>query len=263
MEKLLLWRSKITKWFSSRDYSNWKSLFLILSVLLTVFVTLFVEYDSIVFWFAIVTSSVISWSISCIGTATVKIESGRVSLAWGFINYSLFVAITPLFNFKQEWGTSYVIGLFFAFVCSILLTCFCSYISYLLKLNEEKEDSSFFHNKESKFNRCLFYTFVVIVSLVIAMENEGKQIMSYHKKQETEHQNIIFSKEKWYPVTEWHTEIIEGNTVYVVKCDRGRIGVYPSIYPKIRDINNKTQIKYIAGKQKYGLIFPERLEIKN
>ena len=133
MKKLLLsLKSQITGWLTSNNYSNWKTVFFTLSIILCLCITLSFEYDPIIFWCAFITSVAISWSISCWGTASVQIESFRVSLGWGFINYSLFIKLASLYVVKKEWGTEYVLGLFVAFIASLLLVGFCSYISYLL-----------------------------------------------------------------------------------------------------------------------------------
>lgn len=272
MKKLLSLKSKITGWFASnrfikwlafKNYSNWKTLFLILSVVLSLCVTLSSEYDRVIFWSALISSVFIFWSISCWGTASVKIDSFRVSLGWGFINYSLFLKIFSLFVSKNEWGVEYILGIFPAFIVSLLLVCFCSYISYLLKLNETKEDSSFFHIRESRFNRCIFYLLISIFALIFLMHEEGNEVQKYKTDKEIEAKNIQYQKETWQPITEWHTEILNGNTIYVVKCKKGRLGIYPSKYPQIRDINKNTKIKCLVGVKKDGLIFPERLEIQN
>jgi hypothetical protein len=265
MKTLLLWRDKITRWFTSKDYNNWKTIFFSLSVLFGLFVTLKFEYDTLIFWTAIITSITIAWSLfELFGVATVRINSARVSLAWGFINYSLFVTIASLLLSKKEWGgNSYILGIGLAFIASFILVRICSYISYLLKLNEEKEDESIFYNKESRFNRCNFYIVLSIFLLIFLIDKEGTNIKNYEYQKKIEQQTILFSKEKWYTVTEWHTEILNGNTIYIIKCAKGRLGIYPSKYPQIRDINSKTQIKYLNGEKKGGVVLPEKLEIKN
>ena len=63
MKTLLLWRSKITKWLTLKNYDNWKTVFFSLSVLFSLFVTLKFEYDALIFWTAIITSVAISWSL--------------------------------------------------------------------------------------------------------------------------------------------------------------------------------------------------------
>ena len=264
MKKTLLsLKSQTTKWLASKNYSSWKTLFLVLSVILSLCVTLSSEYDSTIFWFAFIISVAISWSISCWGTASVQIESFRVSLGWGFINYSLFLGIASLFVSKQEWGTEYIIGLFFAFIVSLLLVRFCSYISYLLKLNKTKEDSSFYHISDSKFNRCIFYSLLSIFTLMYVMYTEVEQMQKYETNRRIEQKNIQYQKEIWQPITEWNVETLNGNTIYIVKCKKGRLGVYPSKYPQIRDINKNTKIKFLVGEKKNGLIFPERLDVLN
>lgn len=265
MENLLLWGGQITKWFTSKDYNNWKTVFLGLSVLFGLFVTLKFEYDTLIFWTAVITSVAITLSLfELFGIATVLINSVRVSLAWGFINYSLFVTISSLLLSKEEWGISYILGIGLAFIASFILVRICSYISYILKLNSDNyEYSIFYPNKRSSLNRCNFYIILSIFFLMFLLHKEGTNIKIYKDQQKIEQQNILFNQEKWYSVTEWHTEILNGNTIYVVKCAKGRIGIYPSKYTQIRDINSKTKIKYLAGQKKNGLIFPEKLEIKN
>ena len=264
MGNLLLWRSKITKWLTLKDYDIWKTIFLVFSMVLTYFVALCFERDTFIFWTAAITSVAIVWSLyeCCWGTATVQIDSLRVCVAWGFINYSLFVIISSLLVSKKEWGTEYF-GMFFAFIASFILVITCSYISYLLKLNNDKEDSSIFRNKVSKFNGCIFYIICSVFFLMFLASKEGKQLSNYKEKQRIEKQTTLFSQEKWYTVTEWHTEILNGNTIYIIKCAKGRVGIYPSKYPQIRDINSNTKIKYIKGSEKGGVIIPEKLEIKN
>lgn len=263
MEKLLLLRSKITRWFTSENYNNWKTLFLVFSVLLTAIVTLYFERNSTIFWFTLITSIIICWSISPLGSSSIEIDSGRVCLAWGLLNYSLFTAVASSLISEQEWGTSIVLGFFVACVLSFILVRLCPYISYLIKLNTTKEDNSPFYDKKTRFNRCNVYIAVSALFFMLLIAEEGKDIKKYKEQQVIEQQNINFSKEEWYTVREWHTEILNGNTIYVIKTAKGRIGVYPSNYPKIRDVNNKTKIKYLAGQKKDGLTFPIKLEIKN
>ena len=264
MEKLLLWRDKITKWFTSQDYDNWKTVFFALSILVSIFVTFKFGYNPLIFWVALVISVVISWSLSFWGTARIKLESGRVFGAWGFINYSLFVTIASSLFTKEYYGNEYLRGFSLAFATSILLVVFCSYVSYLLRLNPTKEDNdSDFCEKKSKFNGCTFYFIVVFCVCVGLLCKEGNAIQAFKEQQKIEQTNTLFKQAKWYPVLEWHTEILNGYTIYVIKCARGNIGIYPADYPQVRDINSKTRIKYVSGYQKAGLIFPKKFEIKN
>lgn len=62
---------------------------------------------------------------------------------------------------------------------------------------------------------------------------------------------------------EWHTEILNGNTIYIVKYAKGRLGISPYKYPQIRDINSQTKIKFLGNQKEGGLIAPEKLEILN
>jgi len=258
MKRLLFFKNPATSWL---EY--WKTLFLVLSIILSLFVHLSFDFDLFIFVFAILTSIFIGWSVSDFGTATVQIPSTRVAIGWGFINYALFVTISSLFIENKEWGITRVSGFAIAFILSLLLTRFCSYISYLLKLSDIKEDEGVFSDEVSKFNGISFYILFSIASVGYSVCDEGSQTKAFENKQETEQKNILYSKETWQPVIEWHTEILQGNTLYIVKCQKGRLGIYPSKYPKIRDINANTQIKFLAGETKGGLIFPERLEIRN
>ena len=260
MEKLLLLRSKITRWFTSENHSLWRTVFFIITVLSAGFVSFYFGYDPLIFWTAVITSVVIALSLfePC-DFAQNSLESLRVSLAWGCINYSLFVTISSLLLQKTEWGTSHFLGFLVAFIISAILIVICSYLSYLFKL----EDISIFYASESKFNNCRTYMIFSFFFVMCIGLNNIEDSNKYREKQKIEQQNILFDKEDWYTVREWHTEILNGNTIYVIKTAKGRIGVYPSTYPKIRDISNKSKIKFLAGDKKQGLIFPIKLEIKN
>lgn len=260
MEKLLLLRSKITRWFTSENHSLWRTVFFIITVLLAGFVSFYFSYDPLIFWTAVITSVVIALSLfgPC-SFAQNDLESFRVSLAWGCVNYSLFVTISSLLLQKTEWGNSHFLGFLVAFIISAILIVICSYLSYLLKL----EDISVFSASGSKFNNCRTYMILSFLFIMCIGFNNIEDSNKYREKQKIEQQNILFDKEEWYTVREWHTEILNGNTIYVIKTAKGRIGIYPSKYPKIRDVNNKTKIKYLAGDKKDGLTFPIKLEIKN
>jgi hypothetical protein len=104
---------------------------------------------------------------------------------------------------------------------------------------------------------------ISFLALFFLVHKEDNEMKKYKNNKEIEAKNIQYQKETWQPITEWHTEILNGNTIYIVKCNKGRLGIYPSKYPQIRDINKNTKIKCLVGVKKDGLIFPEKIEIKN
>lgn len=224
-------------------------------MLLTYFVALCFGYNSLIFWTAVgifvYTFTSLSW------TATVQIESSRVCLGWAFINASAFYTTASLLVNENEAGKSYVLPFLAGFTVITLLYRFSSYISYLLKLNDEKEDYSLWSIGKTKFNNCWFLIVIGIIFSICVLERELIELEKYTKQKE-------YEQAVWINIKDWHTETIDGNTIYIINCSRGNVGVYPAHHPKIRDINSRTQIKPIGSPyQKYGLNFFDRLEIKN
>lgn len=237
----------------NEDFRN--TVFLMISMIFAWFAGHFFDYDSFIFFF---TAGIFVYTfISLYWIATVQIDSFRVCLGWSFINASVFYATASLLIKENEVGKSYVLSLFIGFFIIALLYRFSSYISYLLKLNNEKEDYSMWRNGKTKFNNCWFLIVLCIVSSVTVLETESWAIKKYIEQKE-------YKQAVWINIKDWHTEIIDGNTIYIINCSKGSVGIYPTHHPKIRNINSHTQIKLIGKPyQRYGLKFFDRLEIKN
>ena len=86
--------------FCISTISGRSSLFLLFSIFLAVIIAPFLEYDLFLLILAVFSSLVVV--ISLFLTATVNIEQIRTCLGWGFINYTMFMIISPYFVFQYN-----------------------------------------------------------------------------------------------------------------------------------------------------------------
>lgn len=244
--------------------SDRKTAFFVVAVIMSVCATYFLEFHTLIFVFALLTSFGISFSFfPRVGVATVLMDTSEVSLAWGLVNYSLFMIISSLFILPTEFGDVYLFGMALAFAVSLLLTRVAPRISYRLGLNSKREGKNPWRKEVSIYNRIYFFFFVALFSLCFIGNEDIDRTRANKKEFLQQEEAHFYQQELWYPVISWNTEIIDGNTIYVVKSNKGVVGIYPSKYPDIRNINSKTQIKYLEGTEKSGFVLPKKLEIKN
>ena len=182
--------------------------------------------------------------------ANVEIESVWVRLGWSLINfgmYVLFLHVIPIF----------LIALAVALIFNIVLYCCIPYVSYLLKLNYVKHRLSLSSGKHTRFNGYEASLLVnMIIFIIFAINTMNKEM--------EEKEDILFAKTEYVRVISWDKEIIDGNTIYVVKIPGKILGISPIKYPKIRDINSNTQLRVLTGfTLSTGFSEIKRLEIKN
>lgn len=252
------------EWLSRDTYKNWKLLFLILSIVLAVFVTLFFEWSWIIFSFSAVASLGLVWSND--NTATIPMSTTTVAWAWGFINYALFFTIASVCCFSDPWGVAYFAPLWLATSATALFIPFIPKISYRLKLNEQESVWDFYDNCRVYYNGSFFYWIIIFFCC-------GILGFTYDKPREDRYEEMQlsnnFDKQYYHNIIEYHTESRGGEfvyTIYVVKCDDSTIiGVDPRDYPDIRHINENSQIKFstLNSSKVDGLTIPKKLEIKN
>lgn len=187
----------------------------------------------------------------CLGTVSnIRIDSMIVRIGWGLISFSLFIITASLLLLEEPYGNVYILSIIGGAAVWILVYVFCPAISYRLKLNDRKMGYSLYNGKH-KYNGCYLFTILAAIYFVLIVWKSAEQKTDYQ-----------FSQEKWQTVQEWHTEIMNGNTYYIVKYSKGRVGINPQEYPEIRDICEKTKIKCLTSGDK-SLFTVVRLEIKN
>ena len=87
--------------------------------------------------------------------------------------------------------------------------------------------------------------------------------MIYINRESDQKRDKLYEKEVFMPVTRWETEVINGNTVYVLFTKRGYIQVSPQDYPEVRYVNKNTKVRYLQHPHSANRYYSGMLEIKN
>ena len=87
--------------------------------------------------------------------------------------------------------------------------------------------------------------------------------MIYINRESDQKRDKLYEKEVFMPVTRWDTEVINGNTVYVLFTKRGYIQVSPQDYPEVRYVNKNTKVRYLQHPHSANRYYSGMLEIKN
>lgn len=190
----------------------------------------------------------------CFLYANVPIETVSVRLGWAMISLAVFLTTTSLLTYNKIIPLHYF-GLFAAVFVQSLLYSSIPLISYKLKLNDQKEGTSFFSLKTTNSNG-MFGQFCLYMLILV--------IVGSHEKSELD--DIKFEQEIFIPITKWEKEMHNGSTFYIISCPKGKFAISPLKYPEIRDINSQTKVKILVDEYGYvqeGLLNIKKIEIKN
>lgn len=231
-----------------------KFFFLVISIALAATSTRMFPLNTDITVMAFIASAIVVWRLPY---ANIPIKDKCVCVAWGFINYSVFMAIVSLLVFDRSGFSSYSIGMVTQIFVGTFLYASIPSTSHFLKLNEEKEGYDFFSFSYKKTTGNGFFGSVCMyLALTI--------IFTYNEN--NRHDDYLFSKTEYTKILGWEKEIINSNTYYIVDLPgKKRLAIKPCEYPKIRDINDHTKIRVLIeyNASSRDLFYPKKLEIKN
>ncbi len=157
--------------------------------------------------------------------------------------YAVFQLISCTCNVEEE-GVVIHLGYFLAaLVCSILYKFSPVIVAKITK------DYGYSHEHSWGF---LFFFYAMIG--IVANYGVNDRI-----------DNAKLAKEVFVPVKKWSIETHQGETYYIVTCSRGTLAISPFSHPEIREINDKTQIRFLKSSRpsEDNLTNYSHIEIKN
>lgn len=239
MEKL---KEKVISFLSQRD-----NLFFVISAVIAVIAGVFLNCGTFVFTMVLIASVVSGLCLAWFFSSELN-ASEFVSVGWTCIIFTVFTAICKFCEIDVFGVNIYFGGFVLSLFIMPLLICFIPKISLATKLAQRN-----YLNHSIwpwAFLPILLWSISCMIGLGVE-DSAGK--------------DALFTQEKFVPVKSWTVEVDRGSTVYIVTIPQGKIAVYPSHNPEIRDINSKTQVRVLLSNSgtKYGVGTPCRLEIKN
>lgn len=211
-----------------------------LSLVIAVVVGIFMFCNWCVFWLSLAVSATL---LIRLPLSNAKIEDNFINVGWSSINFALYTASCYFCCIHTAVIDYYTLGIVVAIIpCSLIY-------HYAPRLSNYMGNVKYYGHNDTELGFVIFLVATIINSCIEIKFRNDK----------------LFEQEPYVKVLNWHTEIYQGYTTYVVSTPKGTIGIQPCNYPQIREINPNTRIRVLleGGTHPLGTANYCRLEIKN